>query len=264
MPYIIGSLLAVTLFTVTYFGKHLTVGGAALAAFIVGLFSFFSLWGVLIFLLSVYAILMVVDKATSRFRKLISDGINEKSGARTAIQILANGFAALISITLYLVTDSGLFLIIYAVGIGEVFTDSISSDIGVLSKSEPRDICSWNKIPSGISGGVSLLGIGACFVASAVLGIISFLCIGTSFFETVMIAVFSFLGSIIDSVLGSRLQTKYQCEICNAHTEKKVHCGISTKSIGGVKYISNCSVNFISNFITCGLCLILMLIIGAY
>ena len=256
MPYIIGFLIAVFLFVITYFGKHLTLSGAVLVAMIVATFSFFSLWRMLILLLITYAVLMLIDKATRKIRDPVNNNILDKSGARSAKQILANGTIALISTVLFVITENRVFLILFAVGVGETFADSIASDIGVLSKKIPRDICTWKQITPGISGGISSLGIAASISASIVFGVFSYICIRTSVSESLIIMVFSFLGSIIDSLIGSRLQAKYQCNVCKGFTEKKFHCEAQTNHIRGIKLMDNCAVNFHSNLISCGLCLI--------
>ena len=256
MPYIIGFFIATLLFAITFYGKHLTLSGAVLVAIIVATFSFFSQWRMLILLLITYTVLMLIDKTTRKIRYPINNGILDNAGARSAKQILANGAIALLATVLFVITENREFLILFAVGVGETFVDSIASDIGVLSKKIPRDICTWKQITPGLSGGISSLGIVASIIATILFGVLSYVCIRTSVGESLIIMVFSFLGSIIDSLIGSRLQVKYQCTICNGFTEKKNHCDIQTKYISGIKLMDNCAVNFHSNLLACGLCLL--------
>lgn len=254
MSMIIGIVLVILFFAITYGGKHLSFWGAILFAAVIAFFAYFGLWNLLILLLGAYGVLMVIEKATREKRKAITVSILQKTGKRTGIQVFANGFAALLSIVLYIATEERMFIIVYAVGIGETFTDCIASDIGVLSKCAPRDICTFRRIEPGLSGGISLLGIIASFIAGILFGLLTYLCIRISFYETLIIATFAMLGSIIDSLLGSLIQAKYQCSVCNVHTEKIRHCEALTKHIGGFRKIDNCAVNFLSNSVVCVLC----------
>ena len=254
MPCILGILVATALFTITYFGKHLTLSGAVLVAIIVMLFASFNLWNMLALLLVTYIVIMLVDKIASKHRDTINCNIISKSGARSAKQILVNGFAALLATALFVTMEYKVFLIVFAVGVGETFADSIASDIGVLAKKAPRDICTWKQIVPGLSGGVSLLGIMASVIASMLFGCLAFAFLRLSITETLAILGFSILGSFVDSLFGSRVQVKYQCNACNTLTEKKQHCNTQTKHISGIKWMDNCVVNFSSNLIVCLLC----------
>lgn len=256
---IIGVIFAIVFFAITYRGKHLSLGGAAIFSAVIAFFALFSLWNLLILLIVAYSVLMVVDKLTREKRKAIESGILQKTGTRTGVQVFANGFAAIVSVVLYLATKESMFLLVYAVGIGVTFADSIASDVGVLSKHAPRDIITLKKIATGLSGGVSLLGIIASVLASALFGFMAYFCIRTSFEEALIIASFAMLGNIIDSLFGSIIQAKYQCSVCGSYTEKKQHCEALTKHVGGVRKIGNCIVNFLCNVSVCGLCVFFLI-----
>ena len=255
MPYFIGSVTAVVLFAYTYFKKHLTLSGAILAAIITALFSFFELWDMLSLLLITYTTLMIIDKATSRKRKPISSEVIHSSGARSAKQILANGFAPLLATFFFAYSGNRAFLIVFAVGVGTTLADSAASDIGVLSSGVPKDICTWKPLPPGLSGGVSGLGLFVSISSSILFSLVAYFCVKLSIREALIVAGFSFVGSVIDSILGSRVQAKFKCGICQSITEKITHCDVRTCQISGVKLIDNCAVNFLSSIVVCGLSL---------
>ena len=260
MQYIIGLLLAAFIFIFSLFGKHLTLFGAIFISAFILLPVFFNLWEVLILFLGSFIFLMVVDKVTRKKRKVINSNILEKSGPRTVRQVLSNGFCALLSVILFILTENNLFMITYLISIGQTIADSTASDIGILSKHAPIDICTRKQILSGLSGGISFLGTITSSIACAVYGITVYFLMNITVFETLIIVLLSMFGNIIDSILGSRLQVKYQCGVCNTITEKKSHCGLETAHIRGLRIIDNCMVNFICNCTVCliGACVILI------
>ena len=249
MLYILGLSVAVLFFIITYFGKHLTLLGAILISSVVALFGCFELWDLLTILFVSYGIIMIVDKATNK----------QKVKGRSAKQIISNGIPALLAVILLIITNEKIFVMVYAVGIGEVFIDSLASDIGVLSKCAPIDIFTWKITTPGLSGGVSLLGTSVSFVACTVFGGLVHLCIKLSLRELLLIILLPFFGSIIDSILGSCVQSKYICTVCDSRTDNKVHCENQTQQVGGIRWIDNCTVNFLSNALVCIICFILLI-----
>lgn len=103
-----------------------------------------------------------------------------------------------------------------------VAADTFSSELGILSKSQPRLITSWNlrKVPPGTNGGVTLGGLAAGLLGSIVIVTASILftpfCppamtgMGWSFEDrrrfTLGLALWGALGSVLDSFLGGCLQ----------------------------------------------------------
>lgn len=108
-----------------------------------------------------------------------------------------------------------------------VAADTFSSELGILSKGEPRLITSWNlrKVPRGTNGGVSLLGLGAGLMGSMIIVTASMLFLPTCNPGTAtqvgggvpwtilerrkfmgFMVVWGFLGSVFDSILGGLFQ----------------------------------------------------------
>ena len=56
-----------------------------------------------------------------------------------------------------------------------VAADTFSSELGILSKSKPRLVTSWNlrTVPPGTNGGVTLLGLGAGLLGSSIIAVMS-------------------------------------------------------------------------------------------
>ncbi|KAK4201652.1 integral membrane protein DUF92-domain-containing protein [Triangularia verruculosa] len=109
-----------------------------------------------------------------------------------------------------------------------VAADTFSSELGILSKSSPRLITSWNlkKVPRGTNGGVTLVGLGAGLLGSMIIVTTSvlFLPFCTDLDATLLpgggqswdvkerqalilgLTVWGLLGSVMDSVLGGLFQ----------------------------------------------------------
>ena len=247
---IIGIIITFLIGVFAYIKKALTFGGMTAALVLMIAILFWSGLNALLMLILAYLLIIAVDMLFKDRIENVTSSINKKSGTRDIVQVMANGLTAGIAILVYGITDNPDFLFLYVIGIGEALADSIASDIGVLSKKEPFDICTFKRISKGISGGVSLLGIISSFVFCLVYTFFSYIFIDFKFSMYILILLIPFLGCIIDSILGSRVQSKYRCRVSGKYTEKKIHCHHTTDFVKGVKFIDNCCVNFISNSLT--------------
>lgn len=93
--------------------------------------------------------------------------------------------------------------------------DTLSSELGILSKSKPRFILQpWKTVPPGTNGGVTAVGLFAGFAGAGIVGAVSALllprpCSGELADQIKLVvatAVWGLLGSMLDSVLGAALQ----------------------------------------------------------
>ena len=99
----------------------------------------------------------------------------------------------------------------------------------------------------GLSGGMSVLGTFASLVAAFALSFISMLFGALDIKLVIIAAVAAFLGSVFDSFLGSTVQIKYQCRVCNEITEKEEHCRKYTNRYSGFYFFDNDVVNLFSS-----------------
>ncbi len=181
--------------------------------------------------------------------------------SRTAKQIFANSLMALACCLLYAITSNSIFALAAYVSVVEEFADSMASDIGKMSRKKPVDIIGFKEMPTGISGGVTLLGSVCTLLASGVALAIPF-AFGVFAWQTYLILlVVAVIGVFVDSVLGSRLQVLYKCTVCGSLTERVTHCGEEAAYHKGVRRIDNSVVNFFSSVVAVGLALVVLVLL---
>lgn len=214
------------------------------AATVMGGFTSLSLY--LFFLISA----AVIGKLSKRIRGL--DRIHKKGGRRDAVQVLANGGAALAAMMIHAFDSSPVYLAVFTACLAEACSDTWASEIGVLSKSEPVSILTFTKVPKGLSGGVSLLGTCSAMLSSILYGIFAFSCYDGINLSLVMVVIFSsFAGVMTDSVLGATLQAHFYDEkedIITEHSRDRE--GNALKLVRGLRFMDNDMVNLTSNIIT--------------
>lgn len=199
-------------------------------------------------LFSFFLITTICDLIGKFKKKKILKDMHKKVGSRDIYQVLAVGLLPCLCAVLYYFTELPLFIIMYVSLICENLGDSMASEIGVLSKSKPYDICRFKPIDAGLSGGVSLLGSIASIIGVL---IISFIYIWTPLYvvnSLIVVIISAIIGVVIDSILGSLIQRKNKCIKCEAITEKDLHCEEKTLHYRGLKWVNNSLVNLFSNF----------------
>nr|XP_022310601.1 transmembrane protein 19-like [Crassostrea virginica] len=139
--------------------------------------------------------------------------------------------------------------------------DTFSSELGaVFSKNnQPRLITTFNKVPRGTNGGVTLFGSVFSLLGGGLVGLAyyltqifllreSFLGKGPPQWPLLIVGVLmGFLGSTIDSLLGATFQYS------GFHKKRKCvveHSGSDVEYISGMELLDNHSVNLLSSLIS--------------
>jgi uncharacterized protein (TIGR00297 family) len=228
-----------------------SVGGAAVGA-IVGA-AIFAAGGPLFWLILMAFFLS--STALGRVRKsekLWVEAIHQKGDRRDFVQVLANGGIGMAAAVLFRITGNPAWAMGFAVSFASSNADTWSSEIGVLSRSDPVSLVSFRSVPRGVSGGVSLLGClmglaGAAFIAAVFaaenlsLRILSGGFLGPFLFVTAG----GFVGSIMDSILGATLQAQYTAG--GAATERtRGEDGAPNRLARGLAFVTNDVVNLAS------------------
>ncbi|KAI8909821.1 integral membrane protein DUF92-domain-containing protein [Gorgonomyces haynaldii] len=199
----------------------------------------------------IYGIVLAVFYLTSskltkmgkdRKRKVEKD--YDKNSRRTWINVMANGFTGMIWALLYSRYPS-LSLGGYCGHFACCMGDTWSSEIGVLSKSDPFLITSLKRVPPGTNGGLSVLGLLASLGAGLLMGLSTLLVHLWIPHERpwllFLICVLSaFVGSLLDSLLGATLQISRLED--NSISDKGEY-------ISGRDILDNHQVNFASSLV---------------
>lgn len=208
----------------------------------------------------------------SRFRKsfkhVIEAKLSPKSSRRDHIQVLANGGPALIMALLYVLLDDPVYSMAVSAAFAASNADTWASELGILSKTGPVSFVSGKPVKRGLSGGVTFAGFAASLAGAALIALtaslfmLKTLPIGSLPPYFLMITLAGMTGSLIDSLLGDTLQSKYldhEGEI----TEKSHSGGKPHKLHRGLAFVNNDLVNFVSGLLAAVLLLVAARLTGA-
>lgn len=195
----------------------------------------------------IFSIIILVEKLLEKKTNAIFASTNKEHGERNERQLLANCLLPVVAICIFGITQNKIFIVAYFAALAETVGDSIASDIGVLSKNDPIDITSFKRVQRGISGGVSIIGTVASFIICAFSAMVAMWLYKCDLRMIFAIGISSFLGILLDSILGSKVQVKFKCNVCGKITEKESHCGEKTHYQKGVAFLDNTRINMICN-----------------
>jgi uncharacterized protein (TIGR00297 family) len=127
----------------------------------------------------------------------------EHGGRRSARNALANCAVATFCAILAAASGSEPIMAAFVASLGSAFADTAESEIGQLFSRTPRLITTFQKVPPGTDGAISLpgtlAGVGAAGL-TAVLGL------ALGMLETppsaILVAIAAFLGTVADSLIG--------------------------------------------------------------
>ncbi len=187
----------------------------------------------------------------------------EKGGARNWPNIIANGGAAAVFGITELIFGGSVFAVAYLGAMSAAASDTVATELGLLSKSAPRLITRLSsRVAPGTSGGVTAMGFFGTLLASGVIGGVAAvlgLVGGASPAEIVLIAVAGgFIGSVADSVVGATVQRKSVCVVCGKPTEDYFHCKTPTRRLTGFSSVDNNIVNLIATVVGAAASLVLV------
>jgi uncharacterized protein (TIGR00297 family) len=197
-------------------------------------------------------------------RKQSLAGTFSKGAQRDAGQVLANGgLAGLAVICHVLWPEQSWPWVVFSGTLAAVNADTWATELGVLSRTNPRLITTFERVERGTSGGISATGTLASLSGALLIGLFSVLFrpgmaviplggganlnppAAAALGGWILIGVAGLLGSLADSLLGATAQVIYYCPACAKETERHpLHsCGTATTLKRGLQWIDNDMVN---------------------
>jgi uncharacterized protein (TIGR00297 family) len=201
----------------------------------------------------------------------------EKSGARDAGQVFANGGLGLLLCAAYWAYPHPLWWYAFLGVMAAVTADTWATEIGGLSRTPPRSIKTGRRVPPGTSGGVSGLGMGASLAGGLFIGATAWSLLAVLPGQAAPDAVASALrpaawigiaglagmiGSLTDSWIGATWQQMYRCEACGREIEQARHCGRPAVPIRGRAGWNNDAVNVAGSLAGGAAAALLALVLG--
>lgn len=179
----------------------------------------------------------------------------KSGGARDEVQVWVNGgiyTTLLISSSFF---QSDLLTLIACISIAISTADTWSSEAGMALRGKTYDILRRKKVPSGVSGGVSISGTLAGLAGALAASYTAYIVFKMNDISSLYtIAAYGFAGMLTDSFLGAWIQVKFLNEKTLDWSDQAQGPYDKTK---GLLFINNDMVNLLSNLIIC--CLYLLL-----
>lgn len=162
--------------------------------------------------------------------------------ARTARQVLANGgLAGLAGLAQVLGWYRPQATVLYAGVLATASADTWATELGLLSPYPPRSLRTGRPVAPGTSGAVSPLGLLAAFLGA---GLVAATAPVDTPSRRLSVWLAGVTGSLVDSLLGSLLQARFQCPRCGLLSEvPRKHCGCTPVRVAGLPGMTNDTVN---------------------
>jgi uncharacterized protein (TIGR00297 family) len=156
------------------------------------------------------ASLFIMTWLTTRlgYHRKLALGLAEPREGRSGWQVLANLAVAALASVVFSLTGHRVWLMAALAALAEAATDTVASEIGQYRSSNARSITTWERVPTGTDGGItiagSLAGALAGFLIAAV-AVAGGLLPQSQFWIPVTAG---FIGMIFDSLLGATVQRR--------------------------------------------------------
>lgn len=173
---------------------------------------------------------------------------------RSWVNVVANGSMLGVASVWYYLSPSIWILCFGIISMAAATSDTWASEIGSLSYETPWTLIKRSHIQSGLSGGVTWLGLIASWFGSLFITLIALpVLVSYSGWTLLTLTLFSlttlagFGGSIMDSILGELFQAKFKTA---SHELVEMMQHSNDILVSGVVWMDNHMVNFLSNMIT--------------
>jgi len=156
------------------------------------------------------AALFVITWVSTRlgYRHKLARELAERREGRNAWQVLANLAVAALGSVVFSATGNRVWWVAALAALAEAATDTVASEIGQYRRPDARLITTWERVPAGTDGGITIPGNIAGMAAGLVIAAVA--TVGGMLPQTqlwIPVAA-GFGGMLIDSLLGATLQRR--------------------------------------------------------
>lgn len=249
-PVFICFSIALLILIIAYYLRAISPSGF-ISAIILGVTLFIFGGWICFAALIIFFVLGSAASGIGKKKKAIAEKLHQRHGARSIIQVAANGAPSLIFAAVYYFTGTEACLLAAIACFAAAAADTFSSEIGMMSKKEPVSILTLKPTQRGISGGITILGLFGGFLGAIIISTLAIPIFGINGGAAVVVA--GLFSSALDSLLGASFQAKYQPQSGDGEfrlTERKTLGGAPLKLVHGFRWINNDVVNFISVIIS--------------
>lgn len=238
-----GVLLSLLIAVTSYYFRFLTASGSVAAFLLASIIYGLGGWQWTVPILTFFILSSLLSKAGKK-RKEQFEHLFEKTGVRDWGQVAANGsVAGILIIVQYALPNTNLYPAFLG-AIAAVTADTWGTEIGIWRGGKTILLPRFKVVEPGTNGGISLAGFIGGAAGAFVISMSAFPW-ESEIRMLLVITLSGTAGSLLDSLLGGKVQSIYRCIICYKHTERKLHCGSATVFIKGIRWITNDLVNWI-------------------
>lgn len=231
------ALATLAIVAISLVRRSLTVSGG-LAAFLMGLTMGAADWSWFAALITMFLGINLASKVGKGHKPL-----QGKGSQRDHVQVVANvGVGALCALGSTWV-ESPIWLWGCLGALGTAGADTLASELGVLWGAKPVSITTFQPVPRGVSGGVSLPGYAAAVLGGGLVAAGWWMGGGVGWTPMLAAMVGGIVGCTFDSLLGALVQVRYRCGTCDTVVEDASHCGQAAGWTRGIRWMDNDMVN---------------------
>ena len=142
------------------------------------------------------------------YRRKLALRLAERREGRNGWQVLANLAVTAVGSLVFSVTGNRLWLIAALAALAEAATDTVASEIGQFRGPNARLITTWERVPPGTDGGITIPGSIAGLAAGLVIAAVAIMGGMLPLDQRWIPVAAGFAGMLIDSILGATLQRR--------------------------------------------------------